>query len=85
MDVDKTVEEVFWSKFNFLIMPLLLLFEPSTSNVLTFFGSKLFLLFRFEPDDGDVIGDPAPSHLFGDIIIEFINAALLFMDDNENG
>ena len=58
---------------------------PSMSKVLTFLGSKLFLLFRFDADDGELINDIAPSHLFGDIIIESINAALLFMDDNENG
>jgi hypothetical protein len=41
------------TKFNFRTSPLLLLLLPSTSTVLTFFGSKLFLLFRFDAEDGE--------------------------------
>ena len=42
------------SKSSFRTIPLLLRLLPSMSNVFTFFGSKLFLLFRLDADVGEV-------------------------------
>ena len=42
------------SKSSFRTILLLLRLLPSMSNVFTFFGSKLFLLFRLDADDGEV-------------------------------
>ena len=42
------------SKSSLRTIPLLLRLLPSMSNVFTFFGSKLFLLFRLDADDGEV-------------------------------
>ena len=53
------------SKSSFRTIPLLLRLLPSMSNVFTFFGSKLFLLFRLDADEGEV--DKLLKLLSGDI------------------
>ena len=45
----------------------LVLFVPSVSDVFTFFGSKLFLLFRFVAEEGDEPVSARMVFLFGDI------------------
>ena len=53
------------SKSSFRTIPLLLRLLPSMSSVFIFFGSKLFLLFRLDADEGEV--DKLLKLLSGDI------------------
>ena len=74
------------SKFNFRTIPLLLLLLPSTSKVFTFFGSKLFLLFLFDAEDGEeeIVVPFIIMHLFEGDIMGITMDELLFMDAIEN-
>ena len=53
----------------------MLLFVPSVSDVFTFFGSKLFLLFLFEAEEGEEPVSARMAFLFEDITD---NGLLLF-------